>query len=256
MVDDNVDMCNYLAKVFEKDFQVFALSGKRIAKRLQTDIQSKPSLSNLMVVDTSEFELRGQTESNPIWNTMPVVLLIASSADKIELQRINAADNRSGDQPFDEEQLLAHVHNLLQNKQHLPVSRNHELQHADEILSTKHSAFIGKVTRVVEAHLDDPTFTVQMLAEAISMSYSNFYRRIKSICGKSANEFIRMVRLRKVAQLLTETEYNVSEAAFAAGFNDIKYFRAKFLDLYGMKPSEYKKKYEVMKHAHRLANHI
>lgn len=254
MVDDNVDIFSYLASVFEKDFQVFALSGKPAEKRLLTDIEPQPSLSNIMIGDVSGLELRTPITSNPVSNTIPVVLVIASSADKIELKALNVVADNYVDKPFDEERLLAHVHSLIQNKKPSfnDVNKKSQQEHADHKISRKQNEFIEKVTHIVEEHLDDPKFSVQMLAEAISMSYSNFYRRIKSICGKSANEFIRLVRLRKVAQLLIETEYNVSEAAFAAGFNDIKYFRAKFLKLYGMKPSEYKKKYEVLKKENRL----
>src|SRR5690606_41162832 len=49
--------------------------------------------------------------------------------------------------------------------------------------------------------------------------------------------------LRTVAKLLIDSGYTISEAAFAAGFNDIKYFREQFSKLFGMKPSDYKRKY-------------
>ncbi|WP_373275006.1 helix-turn-helix domain-containing protein [Parapedobacter tibetensis] len=42
---------------------------------------------------------------------------------------------------------------------------------------------------------------------------------------------------------LISTNHNICEAAFAAGFNDIKYFREQFSKLFGMNPSEYKRKY-------------
>ncbi|MCL7986709.1 helix-turn-helix domain-containing protein [Sphingobacterium sp. lm-10] len=247
MVNDNLDICSYLARIFEKDFQVFAISGKPTATRLLEDIETRASTSTLTFGGRSGIELSEQSKSNLLSNHIPVVLLIANSSDNIVLEDLTVVAD-------DEERLLAHVHRLIQNQHHFPTnfSKNIQLQDVDCNISIKHKEFIQKVTHIVEEHLDNPKFSVQMLAEAISMSYSNFYRRIKTACGKPANEFIRMVRLQKVAQLLIETEYNVSEAAFAAGFSDIKYFRSKFLKLYGMKPSEYRKKYEVLKQEHRL----
>jgi len=66
---------------------------------------------------------------------------------------------------------------------------------------------------------------------------------IKAISGRSVNDFIRFIRLRKVAKLLIDTNCNVNEAASQAGFNDMKYFREQFNKLFGMNPSEYIKKF-------------
>ncbi|MFD2744658.1 MULTISPECIES: response regulator transcription factor [Sphingobacterium] len=242
MVDDNVDIRNYVARIFEKDFQVFALSGSSDAEKLINSIQPLGARRDELTREIAEVELATHPTTNKMWQHTPVILLIASSSPETDLSGLHVDADKAGTQPFDKELLLAHVQNLLQ--QHAPSVDRLSQQPPSEStnISQKHE-FLAKVTRIVEEHLDDPRFNVQMLAEAISMSHSNFYRRIKAISGKSANEFIRHIRLRKVAKLLTETEYNVSEAAFAAGFNDIKYFRAKFLKLFGMKPSEYKKKH-------------
>src|SRR5690606_26147768 len=105
--------------------------------------------------------------------------------------------------------------------------------------------FLERCIAVVERHMDNPHFTVAMLAAEMSMSQSNLYKRVKSISGRSSNEFIRFIRLRKVAQLLISTDSNISEAAFAAGFNDMKYFREQYQKPFGVKPSQYKKKFQA-----------
>src|SRR5690606_5724954 len=104
--------------------------------------------------------------------------------------------------------------------------------------------FLERCIAVVERHMDNPHFTVAMLAAEMSMSQSNLYKRVKSISGRSSNEFIRFIRLRKVAQLLISTDSNISEAAFAAGFNDMKYSQEQFQKLHGVKPEQYKKKFQ------------
>ncbi|WP_166336872.1 helix-turn-helix domain-containing protein [Sphingobacterium chungjuense] len=248
MVDDNVDIRNYVARILEKDFQVFALSGKPDAERFLSDIQPIATTRAATKREASELELSTKITSNMMWNHAPVILLIASSSPDMALNGLRVDADSLFAQPFDKDLLLAHVQSLLQqqNQQSDHPAEDIPLQKVETRSDGQKNEFLEKVTHIVEKHLDDPKFNVQMLAEASSMSHSNFYRRIKSLSGKSANEFIRLVRLKKVAQLLVETEYNVSEAAFAAGFNDIKYFRAKFLKLFGMKPSEYKKKYLIM----------
>ena len=110
-------------------------------------------------------------------------------------------------------------------------------------MSPEYKDFLEKCISITEAHLDDPAFNIQILADEVGMSHSALYKRVKSISGKSINEFIRFIRLRKAATLYIDSDCNVNEGAFQAGFNDIKYFREQFSKLYGVNPSEYIKKY-------------
>ena len=79
------------------------------------------------------------------------------------------------------------------------------------------------------------------LAEQMRMSHSTLYRKIKGLTGMTGNEFIRKLRLKHCLHLLLTTSCNVSEAAYASGFNDLGYFRTCFKEEYGMSPSEYLK---------------
>ena len=75
--------------------------------------------------------------------------------------------------------------------------------------------------------------------DKMHMSHSTLYRKIKGLTGLSGNEFIRKIRLKHSLRLLTEERFNISEAAYASGFNDLGYFRSCFKEEYGMVPSEY-----------------
>ena len=79
----------------------------------------------------------------------------------------------------------------------------------------------------------------EFLAQALAMSPSSLYRRIKSITDLSINAFIRSIRLRRAAQLIQNTQYNISEICYQVGFNDQKYFRKCFREQCGRNPSEY-----------------
>jgi len=79
------------------------------------------------------------------------------------------------------------------------------------------------------------------LANLMFMSRSTFYRKLKAVTGMSGNEFIRTARLNYSVKLLESGKYSVTEAAFESGFNDIKYFRKRFQEQFGVSPSEYKK---------------
>ncbi|MCD8540857.1 MAG: helix-turn-helix transcriptional regulator, partial [Leadbetterella sp.] len=71
---------------------------------------------------------------------------------------------------------------------------------------------------------------------------SAFYRRLKNLTGQSVIEFIKDVRLKRAAQLLSTRQFRVQEVAMMVGMEDLKNFRASFQKLFGVSPSEYGKK--------------
>jgi len=95
--------------------------------------------------------------------------------------------------------------------------------------------------KLVEENISNSNFNNDDLANLMFMSRSTFYRKLKAVTGMSGNEFIRTARLNFSAKLLESGNYSVTEAAFEAGFNDIKYFRKRFHDQFGVNPSDYRK---------------
>ena len=93
--------------------------------------------------------------------------------------------------------------------------------------------------KAVEDNLTELEFNVQGLVLEMGMSQSLFYRRVKSITGQSVVEFIRDIRLKRAAQLLTSTSLRVSDVAHQVGMQDLKHFRTVFQNLHKMSPSEY-----------------
>jgi len=113
----------------------------------------------------------------------------------------------------------------------------------DPKISLENKEFLEKCIAAVEKHLNDEVFNVQLLLKEMGMSHSTLYRRVKSVSGLTINAFVRLIRLRKAAEILINTNCNTTEAALLAGFNGTKYFREQFQKMFGMRPSEYIKKY-------------
>jgi AraC-like DNA-binding protein len=91
----------------------------------------------------------------------------------------------------------------------------------------------------VENNLSDPEFSVDKLSREIGMSRVHLYKKLTSLTGKSPIEFIRIIRLRRAAQLLEKSQLSVSEIAYQVGFNNPKYFTKYFKSEYRTLPSEY-----------------
>ena len=75
------------------------------------------------------------------------------------------------------------------------------------------------------------------------MSRTQLYRKIQAISGQSVKEFIRIIRLKKAAELLLLKDKNITEIAYTVGFNSLSYFTMSFTEYFGMNPTKYIKKY-------------
>lgn len=101
--------------------------------------------------------------------------------------------------------------------------------------------FLLELTDIINNKMGEGHLEVSSLAGEMGMSHSSFYRRVKSLTGMTANEFVRKQRISKAADLLKDG-YNISETMLQIGFSSSSYFRECFRSEYGMLPSEFVKK--------------
>jgi AraC-like DNA-binding protein len=145
--------------------------------------------------------------------------------------------------PFNSQLLLVHIHNLINIRNTLKelYAKKVFLGTSNFEIKSFEEEFLYKLVKLVEDNISNSQFNNDELANLMFMSRSTFYRKLKAVTGMSGNEFIRTTRLNYAAKLLESGKYSVTEAAYESGFNDIKYFRKRFQDQFGVIPSEYKK---------------
>ena len=103
---------------------------------------------------------------------------------------------------------------------------------------------IGKAVEYVSRNMDSPELSVEELASHMGMSRVRLYKKMKLITGKTPIEFIRVIRLKRAAQLLRESQLNISEIAYQTGFNNPKVFSRYFKEEFGILPSVYQNREE------------
>lgn len=100
---------------------------------------------------------------------------------------------------------------------------------------------LDKALKLIDEHLNDEDFNVDMMADAMFMSKSSLYRKIKSLTGLSPVEFIRNIRLKRAYQMLQEEDVTITDVAYACGFSTPRYFSTCFKTEFGVTPTEFKK---------------
>ncbi len=169
---------------------------------------------------------------------IPVILLTAMDTEETQLKGLESGAVDYMVKPFSFEIMLSRVRNILARQ--VPVQlviSQPDMQHANTM--TADEKFMQRALEIVEKHLSEASFSVEMLSQQLCMNRVSVYRRIFSLTGHSPIEFIRTVRLQRAAQLLTQTEMNITEVAYEVGFNNPKYFARYFKIAYNMLPSAY-----------------
>jgi DNA-binding response OmpR family regulator len=245
VVEDDPDILRNIVAYLSKYYHVAeAANGKA---GLEMIIEKLPHLviSDWMMPEMDGIALCKTIKTDKRTSHIPVILLTAKSdvEDKIEGLETGADDYIT--KPFDLSLLKIRIDNILNNRmivknkmiQDLYVDPN-QLPYAVE-----DKKFIEKAFEIVDKNMDNPDFSVADLAKDSGVSSSQLNRKIDSLFGQSPSEFIRAIRLKKAARLMIEKQMNVNEVVYEVGFNERTYFAKSFSKLFGMSPSEYRKKY-------------
>ena len=100
--------------------------------------------------------------------------------------------------------------------------------------------FITRMNDIINNNIEDPKFSVEELAEKLSVSRVQLYRKVKAILGISISDHINNIKLEKAIELLKGDKMNISEIAYALGFSSPNYFSTAFKNKFGISPKEYK----------------
>jgi transcriptional regulator GlxA family with amidase domain len=133
------------------------------------------------------------------------------------------------------------VLNLLESrrKSRTRLTSGIPLQPRSLALNQTDAGFLRRTIEVIERKLSDFEFDVDALACDVAVSRRQLYRKIKALVDTTPRALLRSVRLKRAAQLLTESEMTVTEITFAVGFLDVTHFRMLFKNEFGVLPSEY-----------------
>ncbi|WP_276483159.1 two-component regulator propeller domain-containing protein [Paraflavitalea pollutisoli] len=245
LVDDHAEIRAYLSQLFKPNYKIIeATNGKEglaMAKQHLPDVV----ISDIVMQEMTGIEFCSAIKEDPALSHIQVILLTGSSSAEVKLKGVECGADDYITKPFEKDILLARVASLLKSRNNLQKYFYNEitLRKNELTISEEFKVFLERCIETVEANIDRDDFSIKLFAKEMGMSHSNLYKRVKQVSGQSINSFIRFIRLRRAAGLLISTDCNVNEAAFQVGISDSKYFRVQFAKLFGMNPSDYKKRY-------------
>lgn len=241
ITEDNVELLNLIAGYFSKHYQVHtAQNGKEALEVLEKETVDL-IISDIMMPEMDGYALCEAIKSDSRYCHIPIVLLTAKTTINDKIKGLEYGSDAYVEKPFSLEHLRTQVWNLLQSRKKLrEIFASSPLASLVDIaISNKDKEFIEKLNTEIDKHIQEVNFSIDVLAEIMCMSRSNFYRKIKSVSGMSPNDYLKMIRLKKAAALLLKQEYRINEIYEQVGFNTSSYFAKCFREQFGMAPKEF-----------------
>ena len=139
--------------------------------------------------------------------------------------------------------LLARISNLLESRKELIKKFSKIITTGTEELigTSPEEKFIKQALTIVENNLSNQDFSISLFTKEMGMSQANIYRKFKAIINQPPDEFIRLHRLKRAAQMLHNRGLTILEIAYEVGYKNASHFTQNFVNQYGQTPSEFRK---------------
>ena len=178
---------------------------------------------------------------------IPVIIVTAKIAEDARREAYEAGADSYITKPFSSSLLRSRIANIMSSRHKLARGvmgkddgKIDEESPIVSSLSEKDAEFIEKVSSIISDNISGDSLDVGFIADAMCMSHSTLYRKVKAVTGLTVTGMIRRMRARAAAELLVTGRYTVSEIAFMVGMGSPGNFRQCFKEEFGVLPSEYK----------------
>jgi signal transduction histidine kinase/ligand-binding sensor domain-containing protein/DNA-binding response OmpR family regulator len=237
LVEDNMDVLDFLKMEFEKEFLIIQAANGR--EGLHLALQHVPDLiiSDVMMPVMDGIEFCGLVKSDERTNHIPLILLTAKSGEESHLRGLGIGADDYVAKPFNPRILKARVQNLItsRKKLHAIFSLKERIEVSSLIENDHDRMFVEKVDKAIKENMKNTELNHELLAREIGMSKTQLYRKLHSISGKTVHEYIRNYRMKCANEILTtKPDFRIFEIAYEVGFKDHAYFSKCFHAFFGV----------------------
>ncbi|MDP3445764.1 MAG: ATP-binding protein [Ignavibacteria bacterium] len=241
IVEDNVAIAGFIYSIFVGEFRCVVAYNGKTGLKICTDIKPDIIISDIMMPVMDGLEMCQRLKKNIPTSTIPLVLLTAKDDKETELKSINLKIDAFIAKPFDSNILYSRVKQLLESQKQLGKKMRIEKLSSpiEEIVVSADEKFLAFVTKVIEEQIADPDLNVNFLCKKTNVTQKQLYRKIKYLTGLTAVDYIKSIRMKKAAMLLSNKNFTVAEVMYKVGFSNHSYFAKCFISEFGKTPRQF-----------------
>ena len=243
IIDDDADILTFLSSEFANSFVIFTASNGKTGLEQARNNDVNIIICDVMMPDMSGFEVTRLLKEDFATSHIPIIQLTALNSDDFKLEGITSGADAYLTKPFNLKYLKTLVAKLIEQRENLfaKFSSNPTMSKPQLPMGDKDKRFADKLIEIVEKQLDNFSYSVDDFAADMAMGRTIFFRKVKGVTGYAPKEYLRMMRMKKAAEMLLTTNMTITEISYRVGISDPAYFNKCFKAQFGKAPSVYQK---------------
>ena len=240
-VDDNAELRQFLRDTLQTKYQIYEAEEGEAAFEMARQINPDLIVSDVMMPGVNGVEFCKRIKSNFDTSHIPFIMLTGRDSLEAKIEGVGSGADIYLSKPISVDLLMLTIRNVLEQKKKSKERylSDYYSEARGLVNSEKDKDLLDKLNRVMDENLMNSELDVEFLCNAIGVSKTSLFQKIKSITGQSIVEFIRTFRLKRSVQLMTEEDVPLSDVAYRVGFQDPSYFSKVFKKEFGKSPSQF-----------------
>jgi len=241
VIEDNDELREFLIQMLGNHYRVRGAENGAMGWEHLLRSTFDLIISDIMMPGMDGIELCRRVKTDVRTSHIPVILLTARTAITFKYEGLETGADEYITKPFHVEYLSLKIKNLLYQREMIKRKYLKDSITDPELitLTSMDEKLLKKVIEYIHSHMDQGDLTVESISEHLGISRVHLYRKIKSFTGVTPQEFLKTVRLKYAASLLSQKKLRISEVAFMCGYKDLAYFSKSFKAFYGISPTQY-----------------
>lgn len=243
VVDDNDELRHFLKESLGSHYKISEAidghSGFEKAKEEFPDL----IISDVMMPRINGIEFCRMVKEDIETSHIPFLMLTAKDAPEAKIEGVESGADFYFSKPLSIELLELTVRNIFNQKKKLKERylNDNLVDIKDQAQSSRDKQFLGELIETIESQLSNPEMNIAYVCTKMGMSRTKLFNKIKGVTGQPIGEFIRTIRLKKAAQLLTHEDISITEVMYSVGIQTQSYFTKAFKNEFGKTPTQFLK---------------
>ncbi len=242
LVEDNEELRAFMHEALADAYQVYEAENGEKAMEAVEENDIDIIISDIVMPGIDGIELCNELKGNPAYSHLPIILLSAKTDTGTKIEGLKKGADVYMEKPFSLEQLKAQISSIIDNRANVRKKLVEAPLHYFNKKSKDESGnaeFIKRLNAFILENMSNEKFSIDSLSSEFAISRTNFQKKIKSITGLTPNDYIKLIRLNRSAELLATGKYRINEVCFLVGFNTPSYFSRCFQEHFGKLPKEF-----------------
>lgn len=242
VAEDNEQFRRFMKDLLQNDYRVLTATDGKEGLAMARDYNPDLIISDVMMPHMDGYEFCRAIKTDMKCSHIPFILLTARNSSESRSGAYEAGADSFIAKPFDIDVLSTRIRQLLEQreKRRDMFRRGIDITPKEMTITSLDEQLIQKALELMEKNMGNTEYNVESLSADMGIERSSLYRKMSAIVGQTPSEFMRIVRLKRAAQLLRGSHYSVQEISWMVGFNTPRYFSSYFKEMFGMTPSQYK----------------